>query len=110
MLPDLDAVIHAPVRLGLVVVLAGLLEGDELAFGDLQELLALSPGNLSTHLRKLEEAGYVTVTKSFRDRVPVTTVALTPRGRDAHAAYVAAMTTYLDGSAADDLLQAKERS
>lgn len=110
MLPDLDATIHAPVRLGLMVVLASLQGERELAFGDLQELLALSPGNLSTHLRKLEDAGYVTVTKAFRDRVPVTTVSLTRQGRAAYAGYAHAMTTYLDGSAAADLLQAKELS
>ena len=110
MLPDLDPVIHAPVRLGVVSVLAGLPEGRELTFSDVQELLALSPGNLSTHLRKLEEAGYVTVTKAFRERVPTTTVCLTPRGRVAFADYARAITNYLDASAAESLPQPEETS
>lgn len=110
MLPDLDPVIHAPVRLGLVAVLAAVPDSREPTFGELQQLLALSPGNLSTHLRKLEEAGHVTVTKAFRDRVPTTTVRLTPRGRDAFDDYVRAITHYLDGSAAHDLLHTEESS
>ena len=110
MLPDLDPVIHAPVRLGLVSVLSAVTDDREPTFGELQQLLALSPGNLSTHLRKLEEAGHVTVTKSFRDRVPTTTVRLTPRGRDAFAAYVRAITPYLDGSAAEHLFDTEAPS
>lgn len=110
MLPDLDPVIHAPVRLGLVSLLSALPPDREPTFGDLQDLLALSPGNLSTHLRKLEEAGYVTVTKAFRDRVPTTTVSLTPAGRGAFSAYARAMSTYLDASAAENLLHTEETS
>ncbi|MFA9432203.1 transcriptional regulator [Egicoccus sp. AB-alg2] len=68
----------------------------------------MSPGNLSTHLRKLEEVGYVAVAKAFNDRTPVTTVSLTAAGRVAHAAYVDAVTHYLDGSAAQALLHAEE--
>lgn len=107
-LPTLDAVIHAPVRLGLMAVLRALPDNRELAFSQLQHLLALSPGNLSTHLRKLEEIGYVAVAKTFRDRVPVTTVALTAAGRIAYDDYVRAMTRYLDGSAATSLLRTED--
>lgn len=110
MLPDLDPVIHAPVRLGLISVLAAMPDGREPTFGELQELLALSPGNLSTHLRKLEDAGLVTVTKAFRDRVPTTTVRLTSAGRDAFGDYQRAITHYLDGSAAEDLLHTEGSS
>jgi len=110
MLPDLDPVIHAPVRLGLVSVLSAIPTDREPTFGELQQLLALSPGNLSTHLRKLEEAGHVTVTKAFRDRVPTTTVSLTPHGRDAYGDYVRAITHYLDGSAAENLLHTEGSS
>ncbi|GGI03619.1 transcriptional regulator [Egicoccus halophilus] len=96
--------VHAPVRLRMVSLLRALPAGRELTFGQLQELLTLSPGNLSTHLRKLEDVGYVAVTKAFRDRTPVTSVSLTDTGREAHAAYVDAITTYLDGSAVEALL------
>lgn len=105
LLPDIDAVIHAPARLGMVALLAALPAGDELAFSELQDLLGLSPGNLSTHLRKLEEGGYVVVAKTFRDRTPVTSVSLTERGRAALRTYASALSYYLDGSAAEDLLR-----
>lgn len=106
-LPDLDPVIHAPVRLRLVALLQALPTDRELSFGQLQELLTLSPGNLSTHLRKLEDAGYVAVAKGFRDRTPVTTVTLTGAGRTAHRDYVRAISTLLDGSAVEALLDQK---
>lgn len=76
-----------------------------LGFGHLQSRLGLTAGNLSTHLRKLEDAGYVAVEKVFRDRVPATEAALTDVGRDAFAAYAATLRGYLDGTAlppADD--------
>jgi DNA-binding MarR family transcriptional regulator len=94
----------------MVVLLRALPAGDELTFSDLQERLALSPGNLSTHLRKLEDAGYVAVAKTFRDRMPVTSVSLTERGRAAHRAYASALTYYLDGSAAEDMLRTEGSS
>lgn len=56
---DLDPVIHVPARLRIMVTLATLPQGDHLSFPRLQELLGLTPGNLITHLRKLEDAGYV---------------------------------------------------
>lgn len=108
--PELDPVIHAPARLRLICLLEALPPADELTFARLQELLSLSPGNLSTHLRKLEEMGYVAVAKAFRDRTPVTTVSLTPQGRAAHADYGAAITHYLDGSVARTLLLPEEPS
>lgn len=89
----------------MVALLAALPAGDELAFSELQDLLGLSPGNLSTHLRKLEEGGYVVVAKTFRDRTPVTSVSLTERGRAALRTYASALSYYLDGSAAEDLLR-----
>ena len=94
----------------MVALLHALPAGEELAFSQLQELLTLSPGNLSTHLRKLEEADYVAVAKAFRDRTPVTTVSLTERGRAAYRAYVSALMYYLDGSAAEDLLRREDSS
>jgi DNA-binding IscR family transcriptional regulator len=56
---DLDPVIHVPARLRIMVTLATLAHGDHLSFPRLQQLLGLTPGNLITHLRKLDDAGYV---------------------------------------------------
>ena len=79
-LPLLDPVIHAQPRLRVMVALAALPDGDEITFPRLQELAGMTAGNLATHLRKLEDAGYITVTKSFRRRTPVTYLALTRPG------------------------------
>jgi DNA-binding MarR family transcriptional regulator len=98
----LDPVIHAPARLRIVVTLANLPDGDELSFPRLQEMLALTPGNLITHLRKLEEAGYVATEKTGHGIWSRTTVTLTHRGRAALDAYTAALRGLLgpamDGS------------
>ena len=87
----LDPLIHAPARLRIVVTLATLPEGDTLSFTRLQEMLALTPGNLITHLRKLEEAGYVVTVKTGHGIWSLTTVTLTNRGRAALDAYTAAL-------------------
>jgi DNA-binding MarR family transcriptional regulator len=103
-LPDLDPVLHAQTRLQLTSVLARLADGEELIFPQLQELFGLTAGNLSTHLRRLEEAGYVAVSKTYRDRVPVTGVALTPVGRDRFRTYATTMRSYLDGTAVERII------
>ncbi len=84
----LDPVIHAQARLRVMVALGALAPDDEIAFPRLRQLLGMTAGNLSIHLRKLEQAGYVSVTKTFRLRTPATLVRLTPTGRDAFARYV----------------------
>ena len=94
-LPELDPVIHAAARLRVVATLAALEEGDRLAFPRLQKILAMTAGNLSTHLRRLEEAGYVRVDKGHRGRTPSTDVALTARGRRAMEDYSAALRSML---------------
>ena len=81
----LDDVIHGRARLGIMAYLSG---GDETDFVSLREALKLSDGNLSTHLAKLEEAGYVRLKKRFADKKPQTTVALTEAGRKAYIAYL----------------------
>lgn len=93
--PELDPVIHAQARLRVVATLAALPEGDRLAFPRLQRLLDMTSGNLSTHLRKLEDADYVAVTKTHEGRTPVTYVALTRHGREAFETYTAALHTLL---------------
>ena len=97
----LDPVIHAPVRLRLVVTLAALRDGDDLSFTRLQEVLGLTPGNLITHLRKLEDAGYVTTAKSGGGVTARTSVSLTQPGRDALASYTATLRQLLDSASAN---------
>ncbi len=93
----LDPVIHVPARLRIVATLAALPEGDTLSFTRLQDLLGLTPGNLITHLRKLEEAGYLSSEKTGNGVSSRTAVALTRRGREALDAYTAALRDLLAG-------------
>ena len=93
---ELDPVIHAQARLRVVATLSALHDGDRLAFPRLQSLLEMTAGNLSTHLRLLEEAGYVEITKTHQGRVPVTFVALTRRGGVAFEDYTAALRALLE--------------
>ena len=83
----LDPLIHTQARLRIMTTLAALPPGDRLAFGRLQALLDATVGNLSTHLRKLENAGYVAVTKGHRGRVPTTHIEATRAGRRAFEDY-----------------------
>ena len=83
--PDVDRLIHEPMRLGIVSALAA---SETLTFNDLKRLMATTDGNLSVHARKLEDAGYVACTKSFDGRVPRTEYRLTAAGRRALERYV----------------------
>jgi len=94
-LPALDPVIHAQPRLRVTVTLATLADGDRVTFPRLQELAGMTAGNLATHLRKLEDAGYVRVTKAYQRRTPVTWLSLTTAGRLALEEYTAALRTLL---------------
>ncbi|MEH1167794.1 transcriptional regulator [Micromonospora sp. CPCC 205539] len=93
---DLDPIIHAQARLRVVATLSALGDGDRIAFPRLQELLAMTPGNLSVHLRKLEDAGYVEVSKTHRGRTPATLIRLSRRGRLAFDEYTETIRTLLD--------------
>jgi DNA-binding MarR family transcriptional regulator len=93
----LDPLIHVPARLRILVTLAALNVGDTLSFTRLQDMLELTPGNLITHLRKLEDAGYVRTAKSGNGVASVTTVALTHRGRAALDAYTRTLRDLLAG-------------
>lgn len=95
--PELDPVIHAQARLRVMATLAAISEGNRLAFPRLQQLLGMTAGNLSTHLRKLEEADYVAITKTHELRTPATYVALTRAGRRAFEDYTAALRALLPG-------------
>ena len=81
----IDDVIHGRLRLGVMAYLSGAGMAD---FNELKAKLQASDGNLSVHLRKLEEAGYVAIAKSFNQRKPLTRVALTDKGRSAFVAYL----------------------
>ncbi|WBU37966.1 transcriptional regulator [Homoserinibacter sp. YIM 151385] len=94
---ELDPVIHAAARLRITAALAAIGEGDRIAFPRLQEQLAMTAGNLSTHLRKLEDAGYVEVEKAHRGRSPVTYLALSRRGRRAFESYAEQLRAVLGG-------------
>ena len=93
----LDPLIHAPARLRIMVTLAALREGDALAFTRLQNLLGLTPGNLITHVRKLEDAGYLSSEKTGNGTAARTSIALTQQGRAALDAYTTALRGLLDG-------------
>ena len=97
----LDPVIHAPARLRVMVTLATLPGGDDLSFTRLQELLGLTPGNLITHLRKLEDAGYVTSVKSGSGVTSRTSVSLSQQGRQALDTYTAVLRQLLDSASTD---------
>jgi len=81
----LDRLIHERLRLGIVSALA---VNDSLSFSDLKKLMKTTDGNLSVHARKLEEAEYITCTKSFEGRMPKTQYRLTPAGRRALERYL----------------------
>ena len=82
---ELDRLIHERVRLGIVSALA---VNDSLSFNELKALLKTTDGNLSVHARKLEDASYVTCTKSFEGRIPKTEYRLTGAGRRALEQYL----------------------
>ncbi|WP_250029233.1 winged helix-turn-helix domain-containing protein [Paractinoplanes maris] len=93
---ELDPVIHAQARLRVVSALSVLRDDDRIAFPQLQQSLNMTAGNLSVHLRKLEDASYVEVTKTHHGRTPATLVRLTRRGRLAFDDYTAALRALLN--------------
>ncbi len=89
----LDPIIHERVRLGIVSALA---VEESLTFNELKERLDTSDGNLSVHARRLEEAGYVEILKSFEGRVPRTDYRLTETGRQALQRYLDHMEALIE--------------
>jgi DNA-binding transcriptional ArsR family regulator len=81
----LDRVIHEKGRMAIMSLLAA---NAELSFTEMRETLGMTDGNLSVHLRTLQEAGYIAVTKTFQNRKPLTTCALTTQGRKAFSDYI----------------------
>ena len=90
--PGLDRLIHERLRLGIVSALAA---NESLTFNDLKSLMNTTDGNLSVHARKLEDAGYIAVTKSFEDRLPKTEYKLTAAGQSALESYLSHMETII---------------
>jgi DNA-binding MarR family transcriptional regulator len=82
---QLDRVIHEKGRLAISSMLAA---SPELSFTELRDALNMTDGNLTSHLRTLQEAGYVAVSKSFQDNRPLTTCSLTAAGKKAFATYI----------------------
>lgn len=87
-LEAIDEVIHGRVRLGIMAYLA---DAEVADFNELKAALKLTQGNLSIHLRKLEDAGYIEIDKSFLGRRPLTRARLTEAGRKAFKAYLDAI-------------------
>jgi len=82
---QLDRVIHEKGRMAIMSLLAA---SPQLSFTELRDTLNMTDGNLTTHLRTLQQAGYLAVTKSFRENRPLTTCALTAPGKQAFAGYL----------------------
>ncbi len=85
----LNETIHQSTRLQIMTLLVSMPETDRLAYGFIQKTLGLTGGNLTTHLRKLEDADYLVIEKEFLDSKPRTWVQATPTGRRAFAEYLA---------------------
>ncbi|NNU15804.1 transcriptional regulator [Parvularcula sp. ZS-1/3] len=88
----LDDAIHGRLRLGIMAYLS---QASPATFNELKDTTGATGGNLSTHLRKLEDAGYVTQEKSFEGRRPLTTIHLTKDGRAAFESYLDALKPLL---------------
>ncbi|MES1199220.1 MAG: transcriptional regulator [Pseudomonadota bacterium] len=89
---SLDDVIHGRLRLGVMAYLSTV---SPASFGELKEKTNSTDGNLSTHLSKLEEAGYVRVEKTYNGKKPLTRVHLTKPGRSAWIAYLARLESLI---------------
>ncbi len=95
---EIDDLIHGRVRLTLMAYLSGAGTAD---FTEMRKKLSVTDGNLSIHIRKLEEAGYINVEKRFRDRRPQTLCHLTAKGRKAWLIYIERMEHLINPKAAE---------
>ena len=92
---ELDPVIHAQARLRIMSALSTLELDESISFPRLQELLDMTAGNMSTHLRKLEDAAYVDITKTHKGRTPITYLGLSKKGRRAFEDYMETLRSVL---------------
>ncbi len=90
---QLDPVIHSRIRLAVLSVLISVKQA---SFSYLKETIDTTDGNLSASLSKLEEAGYISIKKSFKGKKPLTTCSISEKGRTAFSNYLKALETYID--------------
>lgn len=95
---SLNEVIHQPVRLRIMAALTGLAPETQASFNYLKDMLELTDGNLGAHLRKLEESGYIEITKAFVNNKPQTYIEATSMGKKAFREHVAALEEILNGN------------
>ena len=96
MFPKLDPLLHTELRLAVMSILAGV---DEAEFTFLKKQTGATSGNLSVQIDKLAAAGYITVEKGYKGKMPCTLCRITPVGRDAFRTYVEALQEYLSSGA-----------
>ena len=89
---ELDPILHAPLRLAVISLLLSVKEAE---FTFIKEKTNSTAGNLSVQISKLKEAGYIDVTKQFKDNYPLTICKITPKGVDAFESYVKALQSYM---------------
>jgi len=89
---QLDPVIHSRIRLAVLSILISVREA---SFNYLKETIGTTDGNLSVSLSKLEEAGYISIKKSFKGKKPLTTCSIREKGRTAFSKYMKALETYI---------------
>ncbi len=94
LLDNINKAFENKARLGIMSVLS---VNESVSFVRLKELLGLSDGNLASHIRGLEEAGYLSTRKQFVGRKPLTTFSITRKGRDAFKAHLAALEALIKG-------------
>jgi DNA-binding MarR family transcriptional regulator len=94
-MPELNELIHQTVRLRIMASLVTLEPAEEVDFTYLRDLLEVTDGNLGAHLRKLEEADYIVINKTFVNRKPRSFISATPEGRRSFQEHVAALESIL---------------
>lgn len=92
MFKELDPILHSQLRLAVISLLIGVKEAE---FTFIREKTNATAGNLSVQVQKLKDAGYIEVTKQFKDNYPQTTCKITPKGIEAFEAYVQVLQQYL---------------
>ena len=92
MFPKLDPILHSELRLAVVSLLAGVESAD---FTYIKKQTGATAGNLSVQIEKLSTAGYITVEKGFKGKIPCTTCRITDAGLEAFRQYVAALKEYI---------------
>ncbi|MDX1954672.1 MAG: transcriptional regulator [Chitinophagaceae bacterium] len=96
MFKDLDPILHSQLRLAVISLLIGVKEAE---FTFLREKTNSTAGNLSVQIQKLKDAGYIEVTKQFKDNYPQTLCKITPKGVEAFEEYVTSLKSYLEHDA-----------